>query len=133
MDKEFPLNINLKLLCGADLIESFCYPRTLERWRCWLMLHSTNQQLLITNSHLQTYSKLPRLIYLLFIYRLKTLWAIMDWWSFHVLDQLIKVINYIRTNGLYIQWAGSSASAIASLSFPQLIYKHFGVYHHTHF
>ncbi|EFX64104.1 hypothetical protein DAPPUDRAFT_66468 [Daphnia pulex] len=26
LDKEFPLNINLKLLCGADLIESFAVP-----------------------------------------------------------------------------------------------------------
>lgn len=25
-DKESPLNINLKLLCGADLIESFAVP-----------------------------------------------------------------------------------------------------------
>jgi nicotinamide mononucleotide adenylyltransferase len=26
LDEEFPLNINLKLLCGADLIESFAVP-----------------------------------------------------------------------------------------------------------
>jgi hypothetical protein len=26
LDREFPLNINLKLLCGADLIESFAVP-----------------------------------------------------------------------------------------------------------
>jgi hypothetical protein len=145
------------------------------------------------------HSKLPRLNSSVFICRLKTLWVIMDWWSFHVLGPirsslfmnpicslacryiyLIRfffidltrvlnpnnfaqrnisivpewitneisstkirralsrgesvryltsdsVINYIQTNRLYIQWAGSSASAIASLSFQPLIYKHFGV------
>ena len=47
LDKEFPLNINLKLLCGADLIESFAVPG-LWKDEGWLMLHSTNYSFKIT-------------------------------------------------------------------------------------
>jgi hypothetical protein len=71
------LNINLKLLCGADLIESFAVPGLWKDedvgWCCILQI---------------IHSKLPRLISSVFIYRLKTLWVIMDWWSFHVLGPI---------------------------------------------